>query len=414
MTRSLARMSSTRPGSRAVPDRCPAGLEVHEAADGALVRVRLPGGRLTVGALQDLSAAAAEHGDPELEMTSRGNLQVRGLPAEAVAPLVDRVAAAGLLPSTSHERVRNVVASPLSGRSGGLLDVRGWVDQFDRGLCSDPHLADLSGRFLVALDDGRGDVRGMGADVGVTALGDRSVALELAGVDTGLRCPPEEAVALTLDAVRAFAAERRAQGGSAWRVTDLVDGVGEVAARLGRWPRGPGRLPPPTPSPVVGVTWQHDGRCALGILVPLGLLGPMQVAALARTASDEVVVTPWRAVLVPDLDPAVMPLVRADLGAAGLVDDPLSPWSRVTACVGRPGCSKARADVRSAAAQAISATDAGIPLPGGGRRVHWSGCERRCGRPRSSDGLGAVLDLVAAEDGRLQEHDSDETQEMAK
>ena len=48
------------------------------------------------------------------------------------------VADTGLLPSPTHERVRNIVASPLSGRVGGLADVRGWVEALDRALQADP------------------------------------------------------------------------------------------------------------------------------------------------------------------------------------------------------------------------------------------------------------------------------------
>lgn len=79
--------------------------------------------------------------------------------------------AAGLLPSESHERVRNVIASVLSGRvGGGLVDVRALVDALDEGLCADPALGGLPGRFLFTIDDGRGDVTGFGADVGLLAV----------------------------------------------------------------------------------------------------------------------------------------------------------------------------------------------------------------------------------------------------
>src|SRR4051812_40660839 len=188
-------------------DACPGALQTHAAADGGLARVRVPGGALTAAQLRVLAAAARELGDGHLELTSRGNLQLRALAAGAEAELGARLAGAGLLPSATHERVRNVLASTLSGRTeGGHLDVRPWVRAFDAGLCADPGLAELPGRFLATLDDGRGDVAGSGGDIGLLALTPDTVALTLGGTDSGLRTGPDGAVALALAAARAFVA----------------------------------------------------------------------------------------------------------------------------------------------------------------------------------------------------------------
>src|SRR5688500_741317 len=178
--------------SRDRVDACPGALQTHAAADGALARVRVPGGALTAAQLLDLSAAARALGDGALELTSRGNVQLRGLRAGSEAELGERLAAIGLLPSATHETARNVLASVLSGRAGGLLDVRSWVPAFDAALCADPRLSGLAGRYLAAFDDGRGDVAGLGADVGLLALDDSAVALLLAGVDSGLRTGPDD------------------------------------------------------------------------------------------------------------------------------------------------------------------------------------------------------------------------------
>ncbi|MGY1744147.1 precorrin-3B synthase [Blastococcus sp. SYSU D00695] len=371
--------------SRSRPDACPGALQTHAAADGALARVRVPGGLLSAAQLRALAAAARDLGDGALELTSRANLQLRGLAAGAETELGDRLAAAGLLPSATHERVRNVLASALSGRTaGGVLDVTPWVAALDAGLCADPALAGLPGRYLATLDDGRGDVAGLGGDVGLVALDERTVALTLAGADTGLRAGPDGAVALALAATRAFLAERTAQESTAWRLAELDDGPARVAARLGA-PGAPpaGVLPHASASPAAGVHPQTDGRTALVALVPLGRLPAGQAELLADTATSGLQVTPGRAVAVPDLPDAS---AAAALTAAGLVLDPGSPWLQVTACAGRPGCAKSLADVRADAAHAVVTGT----LPAGGARQHWAGCARRCGRPR-----GEVVDVVA-------------------
>ncbi|MGY1820680.1 precorrin-3B synthase [Geodermatophilus sp. SYSU D00079] len=378
---------TTAPAPRLRADACPGALQTHAAADGALARVRVPGGLLTAGQLRVLAGAARDLGDGALELTSRGNVQLRGLAGDAGAELGSRLAAAGLLPSATHERVRNVLASVLTGRSGGHVDVRPWVAALDAALCADPATAALPGRFLATLDDGRGDVTGLGGDVGLLALAPDEVALTLAGADSGLRARPADAVALALAAVRALLDERAAQGGTAWRLAELDDGPARVAARLGAPGRpsaegGAGR-PHPPPAGAVG---QDDGRTALVAVVPLGRLTVDQADRLAATAAG-LQLTPWRSVVLADLPDAS---AAAALTATGLVLDADSPWVRVTACAGRPGCARSLADVRADAVRAV-ATGA---LPADGARQHWAGCARRCGRPR-----GEVVDVVATGTG---------------
>ncbi|MGY2130026.1 precorrin-3B synthase [Blastococcus sp. SYSU DS0617] len=379
-------MTAPRP-LRDRADACPGALQTHAAADGALARVRVPGGALTPVQLLVLSAAARELGDGALELTSRGNVQLRGLRSGAETELGDRLAAAGLLPSATHETARNILASVLSGRAGGLLDVRAWVPAFDAALCADPALAELPGRFLAAFDDGRGDVAGLGADIGLLALGSGDVALLLAGTDTGLRCSPADAVPVALAATRAFVDERAAQGGTAWRVKELADGAGRIAASLGGPRVRPVTVPPASTSGPGGAVAQDDGRTALVAVVPLGRLTAAQAELLAQVSDADLQLTPWRSVVVPDLADAG---AAAVLAAAGLELDPRSPWLRVTACAGRPGCAKSLADVRGDVVRAVAAGT----LPADGARQHWVGCERRCGRPS-----GEVLDVVATGEG---------------
>ncbi|MFF4493907.1 cobalamin biosynthesis protein CobG [Streptomyces sp. NPDC001546] len=145
-------------------DACPGALRLHAADDGYLARVRIPGGLLTVPQAVALGLAADRFGDGHLELTSRGNVQLRGLADGCGGGLAELLDGAGLLPAPRHERVRNIVASP----TGGAHVVR-WVRELDRLLCASSRAADLSGRFLFALDDGRGDVAALDPDITVLA-----------------------------------------------------------------------------------------------------------------------------------------------------------------------------------------------------------------------------------------------------
>ncbi|MEU7035581.1 cobalamin biosynthesis protein CobG [Streptomyces sp. NPDC046237] len=153
-------------------DACPGALRLHPADDGGLARLRLPAGLLMLHQVDVLASAAESLGDGRVTVTSRGNVELRGLGGGCGAELADRLTEAGLLPSATHERVRNIVASPTAGLDGlGHADVQLWARELDALLCAEPWTAALSGRFLFALDDGRGDVAGLGGDVTLIAAG---------------------------------------------------------------------------------------------------------------------------------------------------------------------------------------------------------------------------------------------------
>ncbi|GAA1020497.1 putative cobalamin biosynthesis protein CobG [Acrocarpospora pleiomorpha] len=409
---------------RTGPDACPGALQLHQAADGPLARVRVPGGELSLAALRALTAGL---GDGFIELTSRANVQVRAL-RDPIA-FAAGIAAAGLLPSPTHERVRNILASPLTGLGPrGILDVRPLVTALDKGLCSRTPLAALPGRFLFALDDGTGDVATQNADISAIPDAD-SMRILLAGEDHGLRCPIDATVHLMLTAAESFLTERTAQSSEAWRLSELHDGPAQIAARLSPLlttsvltdPVSTRSADPvsstPAPSPIisqgsprlaadqtaslgsdgrrgdglspVGVIALSDGTYAIGAVVPLGRLSAAQVVVLAEVAGPEGIVrlTPRRGVVVAGLSANNAASAEVALGNVGLVTDPRSPWVVVTACTGRPGCAKSLTDVQADARTSVGAL-------GGSRPVHWAGCERRCGRPR-----GEVVDVVAVPGG---------------
>ncbi len=310
-------------------DECPGALQLHRAADGALARVRLPGGMIEPRQMDALAHAANRFGSPAMELTSRGNIQIRGISDdEAAAALADAVAAAGLLPSPTHERVRNIVASPLAGRVGGGADVREWVRLLDVAICGEPHLAALPGRFWFSIDDGRGDVSGLAADAGAHVIGD-SVAVLLAGRDTGVRISAPDVVPTLISIAQRFVEF----GGDAWRIAELAD----ASALIEGLPRSvaPGTTWPPVSRPPVGWISQDDGRVALGAVAPLGVL-QSRVAEYLAAIDAPMVITPWRSVLVCDLDEGVADTSLRVLAPMGLVFDEGSPWLDISACTGSP------------------------------------------------------------------------------
>ena len=191
-------------------------------------------------------------GDGHVDLTARGNVQLRGIGPGRAGELARRAAAAGLLPSPAHDRARNITASPLAGLAG-RPDLRDLVGSLDAAVRADPALAGLPGRFLFGLDDGTGRA----------GLGRCDVGPALA--------PPAAAISSSRAARRGCAA-RPAVGSGTWsrprgpswpsgttlpastRIGALPDRGAGIAAALGgvlgargRGHRGPPAARPPCP-----------------------------------------------------------------------------------------------------------------------------------------------------------------------
>ena len=281
---------------RTAADRCPGVVRVHDAVDGGLVRVRVPGGYLNGAQVSALAGASLAHGDGNLDLTSRGNVQLRGLRDGTSEALADLLARAGLLPSVTHDTARNIVASPLQ-------DLAARVAEIDAGILA---LEPLPGRFLLAI--GGRDVLSVQPDL---ALVDDRLVVD--GRDAGLGSVPA-----LLEAAAHFLAIR----GSAWRIREIT------------WDRPLGA---PVPADSAVPLGRHGDRVVA--LPPLGRLTP---AMLERLATGPVQVTPWRTVVVP---------VATDV--TGLVTDPGSTWVGVSACAGL-ACASALADVRADAVAGLA------------------------------------------------------------
>jgi len=377
-------------------DACPGILDLHEARDGLVARIRLPGGYAGSARLLSLAALATRFGDGRVDLTARGNVQIRGIQPDAADGMAQRAAAAGLMPSPAHDRARNITASPLAGLAGhpGL---RRLVRALDRTIRADPRLAALPGRFLFSLDDETGHAGMSGCDVGVR-LDSGAAELVVAGRLTGARWPAAAAIRCAAAAARAFLDQRQAEaarpgGGGATaasaRVAGLADGGAGVAAAAG------GVLGPAVDDATdrLALGAVADAERVVVAAAPLARLTAAQVRLVARmlrpgevarlTAAGRIVLPlagPSDA--VPRLaDPAGAALQR--LADAGLIVDDAQDLAAVTACAGM-ACGRSLADVRALAGR--------VP---GLAAVHWAGCSRRCGLPADATAV------VATADGRL-------------
>jgi precorrin-3B synthase len=142
--------------SAAVKGWCPGALRPMPTGDGLLVRVRISAGRLSLDQAEALASCARDCSNGTIEVSSRGNLQLRGVVEAKLNELQARLAAERLVDADpATERVRNIVASPLSDVDPqAFLDVTPIAASLEARLAIDENLRALPGKFGFVIDAG--------------------------------------------------------------------------------------------------------------------------------------------------------------------------------------------------------------------------------------------------------------------
>jgi precorrin-3B synthase len=328
---------------------CPSVANVVARADGGLIRVRRPGGRIDAVGLDCLADVAERWGNGVVEITNRANLQVRGIRPGDAGTVASALEAAGLSSGSDADRRRNVLVDPLGDLDPAAVDFGPLLAPILEGLDADPRLDDLDDKFGLALDGGGSwSIAGRRAAVAVIP-GPEPATAELAcsWLPSEVVAVADLPAALTAAAVASLNQPRRSV---------VVPGEPKQGGPLG-----------------VGEEW-------VGAMPVLGRTDPPTLAALAASArrySKGVVrLTPWRGVVYAGVEDAEdRQRLRSDLADLGLVEDRSDPASAVIACAGSTGCTSGLGDAVADAARVIEARrSAGASALG----VHVSGCGKCC------------------------------------
>lgn len=355
-----------------------------QTGDGQLARLRVADRRLSPHQFIEIAELAERHGNGLVEITARGNLQVRGLRSETVNLFAD--AADTLLPI---ETGLVIETPPLAGDDPSeITDPRPLAAAIRS---ASRHLADRLAPKLTVIVDGAGQLQlgHLKADIRLVAVaGDR---WHLTVGNSSLGAGP----ANTVQHLAAALLSRIAELGSQARATDLP---GYLLQELGTGLSQEPALPAHVASKPIGTFALHTAVAAVGIALPFGAADWRQLAALgelaARCRVSELRLAPGHALLAVG---AGDNFARA-AATLGFITTPLDPRLNISACIGSAGCSSGHFAARALASRLAQTIRPDTDL-------HISGCTKGCAHPRRAaltlvgraDGYGLVIDGKAGD-----------------
>ncbi|CDN56221.1 Precorrin-3B synthase [Neorhizobium galegae bv. officinalis bv. officinalis str. HAMBI 1141] len=371
---------------RSTPDMrrgaCPALSAPMQTGDGLLARVALTDA-ITPAQLAELCRLARRHGNGILDISARGNLQVRGL-SEASAPVLDADVRALDLPLREGLAVET---PPLAGMDDTeIADPRAIAEAIRQGARDIPGLAPK----MSVVVDGGGQLRlsDLLADIRLTAVSsDEGIhwTLLLGGTETTGRVfnvlRETEAVSATLALLR-----KLGEKGPEARGRDLAAGLPVHDA--------PGR----TASPF-GTFHLSSDRFAAGIGPAFGQANAEDLIVLCNEAERLGIQS-----LKPAFDHSLLffgaqtacEALTAFAGSNGFVTSPSDPRSAIAACPGSPACNSASVATHELGAKAAEQCG---DLLDGSFKLHVTGCPKGCAHPQPSAlalcGTAAGLSLIA-------------------
>jgi precorrin-3B synthase len=380
---------------------CPGALRPMRSGDGFVVRVRPRAGALPVTALLGIAAIAERFGSGEIDLTNRGNLQLRGITDATLDAVRSALGEMGLLDaSIESEAVRNVIVDPLSGLDPQRADIRDLAAELENVLGRNHHLWELPTKFGFSLSGNAvAAVGGRNSDIMISASDDCCLICLDGAVEA--RC--EVARGDVIDAACQLAlvfTQIATQGREIGRMRDAISVLGASAIfAMAGLPVSDAVYPANDEcGAAVGLLFRDDAIFAAGVGLPFGRISGKKLAELcdvARAASAASVHTGAQRVLY-------FPIASAAAGAAmmqraellGLIVRVDDVRLKMDVCPGMPGCANASTNTRADAQ--YFADNFGEKLDG--RSLHISGCEKGCARHASASftfvGRGGRYDVI--------------------
>ena len=291
---------------------CPGALRPMQSGDGLVVRVRPFGGRLDAAQVTGLARLAERHGNGLIDVTSRANLQIRGVSDTSHRLLLAGLTELALLdPDADTESRRNILVTPF-WRTGD--ETQALAAELEEALADSA--LELPTKFGFAIDDGTSRVlAGDSADVRIERDRTGALLVRADGAKHGRSVARGEAVTTALALADWFVASSGARGGRGRMAAHLAAGVALPEVLRGET----------EPAPITAAA--RPGLYPQGALVGVAF-GQMPHATLNQFAGcgHALRMTPWRMVLSEDK--RVMP------SAAELITEAYDPALRVIACSG--------------------------------------------------------------------------------
>ncbi len=408
-------LSGELDGDRFTAFRLQQGVYGQRQAGVHMVRVKLPGGRLTPRQLVGIAEGVEKYTDhPVAHITTREDIQLHHVPTANTPALLRHLATYGL---TTREAcgntVRNITTCALAGVCPREhVDVTTHLEGAVKRFLRHPLTQHMPRKFKISFSACEADcAQGMMHDVGVVATHQNGKFGFKVMAGGGLGHKPHEALVIEpfleekdlLPCMEAVIAlhhrysdrKRRAKA----RVKFLVDRFGvdgfmekyrEEYARTKaafinqEYPKGDWKLGAAGPAPGAGAPRKifpikPAGQVAFPIGVHIGDVSPTQLRQLAaileREGLPDIRTTQDQNFMVVGVPEAKVPVLRAAIAAIGLAEP--KPGDNVVAC---PGTSTCKLGI-------TSSKILGAMLNGGPEdlRIRVSGCHNSCAQPDTGD-----------------------------
>ncbi|MBL9137654.1 MAG: NirA family protein [Verrucomicrobiales bacterium] len=410
---------------------------VAPAQNSFMLRCRIPAGELTAAQLSGLAQMADDFGDGKAAITTRSNLQIRGIAPQNLVQVVVRLQSLGLTARGSGvDNVRNITASPTAGFDPQeLIDTRPFAHALHHYILNHRDLFDLPRKFNVAFEGGgsidtvadTNDIGFMAVQLttpcqGVSLKDGSTVPLpsgvyfrvELCGIsghrqlasDAGILIKPAESVAVAAAMIRVFGQHGDRTDRKKARLKYLVDRWGverflqetqqRLAFPVAKFPREQcqERQSAIRHGHVGAFRQKQAGRNYLGVVVPVGMLTSRQMRRLAELAANyatgQIRLTPWQNLLIPDIPDGFLETVKRQVVRAGLHHSATAITGGLVACTGNKGCKWAATDTKGHAVALGRTLDKAVSLDQP-INIHLTGCPNSCAQHYVGDiGLQGV------------------------